>query len=150
MKILYKDKEVEAFSLVLQKKYAKEIVDGKKTIEIRAATDKYFDMFSDKEMQKANDLARKEKRFDDIVPPFRRDVEGLHFYNYSGTMELDVLIDDWGFALMTKEDIEFLNEEFDFHDYDNEWQKFAELADEDKPAFFWFHISEILSYRGIE
>lgn len=47
MKINYKGQEIEAYSLIMTKKNALDILNGKKTIETRALSSKYEKMFTD-------------------------------------------------------------------------------------------------------
>ena len=47
MKIEYNGKEVEAYRLITKKKFAQEIFEGKKKVEIRAFSNFYEKMFFD-------------------------------------------------------------------------------------------------------
>lgn len=141
MKIEYNGEMVEAYDLVISKKTAEQIIRGEKTCDIRDFTKFYQDKFGDPEKVKQNIQAEKEGRDDDFVAPFK-DVDFVHFRDY-GTFTLDVRIDFISFNVMTKEDIEYLNEEIDFHDFDNEWQQYAKNPDK-APAFFILHIDEVI------
>lgn len=160
MQIEYNGKKIEAYSLTLYKKHAQEILSGKKTIEIRNLSDKNWAMFIDKEAGKkwheAVEANKSDEELDALANeigkpyPFLNEVFAIHFYDRGGRYELNVLLDEVGFACMNKEDIEFLAKEFGFHDYDNEWQKYKGVDDVDKPHFFWFHIDKIVSSRGLD
>jgi hypothetical protein len=148
MKIKVEGKEVEAYNLLMRKEYAMDIVSGKKTLEIREFKSHYVDMFTDKEQLKKNEELRKAGRVDECVEPFKS-VSYVRFHNYDYSWILDVKIDEIGLSTMCQEDIEELAEAFNFHDYDKEWQQFEHLEDDEKPLFYWLHIKEIVSRKGI-
>ncbi|MFI3322051.1 MAG: hypothetical protein R3Y50_05950 [Rikenellaceae bacterium] len=143
MKINYKGEAHEAYSLKMQKKFAKEIVEGKKTLEIRAFSPYYISRFINKRP------ATKKGETVDIVSDIKTDVRFIHFSDYKKSWHLDVKIDELGICTMAREDIESLAEDFDFHDYDNEWQQYDSLPDEEKPIFFYLHICEIVESKGL-
>lgn len=64
MTINVNNQQVEAYDLLLQKKYALDIIQGKKKIEVRSFSDHYISRFLDKEVMKRND-ANNRKPFDD-------------------------------------------------------------------------------------
>ena len=78
-----------------------------------------------------------------------KDIFAIHFYDRGGRYSLDVLLDYCGLACMCKEDIQMLGEKFGFHDYDDEWQQYAKLPAEERPWFFWFHVSEVIGSKGL-
>jgi hypothetical protein len=140
MKIEYKGQQVEAYSLIMRKENALDIIAGKKKIEIRAFSPKYESMFLH--------VDRVQKFIDDPqneVLPFKMDAKAIHFYNYGNTWYLDVMIEEIGLAQATERDIKMLADEFDFHEYDDQWQQYAELPDGETPMFFWLALGEIIS-----
>jgi hypothetical protein len=150
MKIKVNNQEVEAYALIMRKVHALDILSGEKTLEIRAFNTKNESLFTDPEKVKHNEKLRAEGRDDECVAPLRTDVEYVHFYDYRNTWHLDVAIDEIGTAWMLKEDIEFLNKEFNFHDYDNEWQQFVNTPIDDVPMFFYLHIAKVVSHHGLK
>ena len=50
---------------------------------------------------------------------------------------------------MIKDDIAFLAENFDFHDYDNEWQQFEGKELDEVPAFFAIYLDKVISHEGL-
>jgi hypothetical protein len=148
MKIKVKDKEVEAYSLLMRKEYALDIISGKKTLEIRSFNSHYVDMFTDKEQLAKNEELRKAGKDDECVEPFKP-TSYARFHNYNYSWVLDVEIDEIGISTVCKEDIEELAEDFNFHDYDNEWQQYEHLDDDEKPVFYWLHIKKIVGRKGI-
>lgn len=150
MKIKVNGQEVEAYALLMQKENALEILNGKKTIEIRALNSKYSSMFTDQKQLEENEKLRAEGREEECKPPYRTDIAYVHFYNYQKSWTLDVAIDEIGMTEMTKEGIDFLNSEFGFHDYDNEWQQYDGKPFDDIPIFFYLHIAEIVGQTGLK
>lgn len=149
MTIEVNGKQVEAYDLLMRKEHALDIIAGKKTLEIRAFSDHYYKMFTDKKAVEENKRLQKEGRDDECVEPVRIDVQYIHFHNYNNSWTLDVEIDSLGTCLMSEDEIKWLADEFDFHDYDNEWQQYAELPDDDKPMFYWLHIIGVVNRQGI-
>ena len=62
---------------------------------------------------------------------------------------LDVSIDNIGIASMIEEDIKWLNETYDFHDFDNEWQQFVGKPDDEIPYFYYLGIEKVLQHEGL-
>jgi len=140
--ILYNGKEVEAYDFIMRKENALDIIDGKKRIEIRSFSPYYHKLLIDKEQEKIN-----QENPNEYIEPIRTDIEFIHFHNYNNSWFLDVKINEIGLSIMNKEDIEMLAEDFDFHDFDNEWQQFENLPDEQKPLFYWFSITKIVGHN---
>lgn len=148
MRIKVDGKEVEAYDLLMRKEYALDIISGKKTLEIREFKSHYVRMFTDKDQLKKNEGLRKEGKDDECVDPFKL-VSYIRFHNYDYDWILDVRIDEIGIGTMCQGDIEDLADSFGFHDYDNEWQQYEHLADDEKPVFYWLHVKEIVGRKGI-
>jgi hypothetical protein len=148
MKIKVKDEEVEAYDLLMRKEYALDIISGKKTLEIREFKSHYVNMFTDKEQLAKNEELRKAGKDDECIEPLKA-TQYVRFHNYNYSWTLDVEIDEIGISTVCREDIEDLADAFDFHDYDNEWQQYEHLDDDEKPVFYWLHIKEIVGRKGI-
>lgn len=149
MKIDYYGQKVEAYDLILKKPYALDILEGRKTVEIRAYSPFYCSRFTDAHLFDENEKLRAAGREDECVPPWRTDIGFVHFHDYGNTWFLDVGLDEIGLTDMTEEGVRFLAEEFGFHEYDNEWQQFAGLPEDEVPAFFYLHINEIVRQSGL-
>ena len=94
-----------------------------------------------------NEALRKEGKDDECVEPIKG-VKYVHFHNYNYSWMLDVEIDEIGLSSMVKDDIEDLND-FNFHDFDNEWQQYKDKDIEDIPMFYWLHIKDIVGRKNI-
>ena len=158
-KVIYKGKEEEAYSLSIYENHAREILRGEKTVEIRSMTPKNWAMFINKDVkQKWDDACHAnlpQEELDKFIEehgpwPFMKDVFAIHFYDRGGRFSLDVVLDEVGFSPINRDTIENFNEHFNFHDYDNEWQQYTNLADCDKPHVFWFHVLEVIGHTGLD
>lgn len=145
MKITYNNKEYEAYALLMRKENAIDIISGKKRVEIREFSPFYEKMFIDQKIVEQN---RKIKCESEYVSPMR-DVPCIHFYSTGAPWTLDVSINDIGIASMIEEDIKWLNEEYGFHDFDNEWQQYVGKPEEEIPIFFYLGIEKVLQHEGI-
>lgn len=150
MKIDYNDRQVEAYALVMKKEYALEILKGSKTVEFRTTSKKYDGMFLDKTILKINETLRKQGRDDECESPFRTDIEAIHFYPYNNSWHLDVAIDEIGIVEISEEGAKFLAEEFGCHEFDDEWQQFADLPEDEIPLVYYIHICEVISHQGLD
>ena len=129
MKITHKGQKVEAYSLIMRKENALDIVSGKKKVETRSANEFYMRMFLD---------------FSDSKEVKMKQTPAIHFHNYNNTWHLDVMIKSAGFCYLDFETIKEFNDEFDFHDFDEDAKIYDELPNEEKPMFFWFEIDEVI------
>lgn len=148
MKITVNGKQVEAYSLVMKKEYADEIIKGTKTLEIRNYTPFYDNMFTDREQVKMNEQLIKEGKEDETVIPLKG-IEYIVFSNYDKTWRLIVRIDNIGVSAIDEEDLQFLAEDYNFHDFDADIQKYESLEYEDKPMFYYLHVAEIIERENI-
>lgn len=122
--IKYNGQEVEAYSLIMTKANALDILNGKKVIEARKLSSKYEKMFTNFKQLEENERLRKEGRENECQPILRTDIEAIHFYSTGAPWFLDVAIDEIGIGEVTEEGIKFMHEEFDFHDFDEQLEEF--------------------------
>ena len=145
MKITYDGKEHEAYALVMKRENALEILNGTKRVEIRAFTEFYDRMFLDRDI-----IAKNERDPEHFESPMKK-TYCVHFHtmNKKAPWYLDVSIDNIGIASMIEEDIKWLNETYDFHDFDNEWQQFVGKPDDEIPSFYYLGIEKVLQHEGL-
>ena len=105
MKINYKGQEIEAYSLVMNRNNALDILNGKKCIETRMLSSKYEKMFTDFNQIEENEKLRKAGREDECQSILRTDIEAIHFYSTGAPWTLDVAIDEIGIGEVTEEGI---------------------------------------------
>lgn len=150
MKIIYKGQEVDAYSLVMRKENALDILNGKKTIETRMFSSKYEKMFTDFKQLDENEILRKAGRDEECQSVLRTDIESVHFYSTGAPWTLDVAIDEIGIGEVTEEGIKFMHDEFDFHDFDEQLEEFKKNPPEEVPLFYYLHICEIINHDGLK
>lgn len=149
-KIKYNGEEVEAYSLIMRKENALDIVNGKKAIETRQFSSKYEKMFTNFNQLEENEKLRKVGREDECQPVLRTDIEAVHFYSTGAPWTLDVAIDEIGIGEITEEGIKFMHDEFDFHDFDEQLEEFKKNPPEEIPLFYYLHICEVISHDGLK
>lgn len=148
--IKYNGQEVEAYSLIMTKANALDILNGKKVIEARKLSSKYEKMFINFKQLEENERLRKEGRENECQPILRTDIEAIHFYSTGAPWFLDVAIDEIGIGEVTEEGIKFMHEEFDFHDFDEQLEEFKKNPPEEIPLFYYLHISEVINHEGLK
>lgn len=148
--IKYNGQEVEAYSLIMTKANALDILNGKKVIETRKLSSKYEKMFTNFKQLEENERLRKEGRENEYQPILRTDIEAIHFYSTGAPWFLDVAIDEIGIGEVTEEGIKFMHEEFDFHDFDEQLEEFKKNPPEEIPLFYYLHISEVINHEGLK
>lgn len=148
--IKYKDQEIEAYSLIMRKENALDILSGKKTIEVRKFSGKYEKMFTDFKQLEENEKLRKAGRDEECQPILRTDVEAIHFYSTGSPWTLDVAIDEIGIGEITEEGIKFMHDEFDFHDFDEQLDEFKKNPPKELPLFYYLHICETINHSGLK
>lgn len=148
--IKYNGQEVEAYSLIMTKANALDILNGKKVIETRKLSSKYEKMFTNFKQLEENERLRKEGRENECQPILRTDIEAIHFYSTGAPWFLDVAIDEIGIGEVTEEGIKFMHEEFDFHDFDEQLEEFKKNPPEEIPLFYYLHISEVIKHEGLK
>lgn len=148
--IKYNGQEVEAYSLIMTKANALDILNGKKVIETRKLSSKYKKMFTNFKQLEENERLRKEGRENECQPILRTDIEAIHFYSTGAPWFLDVVIDEIGIGEITEEGLQFMHEEFDFHDFDDLLEEFKKNPPEELPLFYYLHISEVINHEGLK
>ena len=149
MTIEIEGKQVEAYHLIMKKENALDILNGKKKVEIRAFSEKYNDLFIDKKLYKEYQKDLENPNGSMTIEDTLKDTAYIYFTNYNKTWELIVEILDIAVYQMTKEDIEVLNEDYDFHDLDNEWQQYKDLTEEEITMFYGLGLADVVSHKGV-
>jgi hypothetical protein len=143
-----KPKPVECLNLIMRKEYAEEILTGIKTVEIRAYSQHYCDRLYDKDVldyENAHwddDLMRMQMiDFNDSV----RAVKKIHFHNYNNSWFLDVECIDNNTVVVNNEQVGFLQDEYNCHEFDEMLADLNKRKAKDRPIFFYFAIGRILA-----
>jgi hypothetical protein len=148
--ITYNGKKIPAYNLLMRRENALDILHGKKVVETRCPSARYDKMFLDPEIVAANTKAMEEGRLEDWQMDMRTDVGAIHFYSTGAPWTLDVLIDEVGTVFLNDEGIKFMQENFNFHDFDDELGKNNDLPADEIPWVYWFHIGKVVAASGLE
>lgn len=136
-------KDIECLNLIMRKEYAEAILRGEKPLEFRDYSEFYCKRLIDKEVnQYINDHFD-----DDDVVVFCNDirpVKMIHFHNYNNSWFLDVECDFNDAFSISKPDIEFLQNEYGVHDFDEELELLEKNNEEQRPYLFYFVIGKVL------
>ena len=149
MTIEVNGKPVEAYHLIMKKENALVILKGKKKVEIRAFSKKYNDMFINKELYKEFQEYLKDPDGSMELEDCLNETEYIYFTNYKKSWYLIVEVLDIAVYKMTQEDVEVLNEDYDFHDFDNEWQQYKDLPEDEIPVFYGLGLADVISHEGL-
>ena len=149
MTIEVNGKPVEAYHLIIKKENDLDILNGKKKIEIRAFSKKYNDMFINKELYKEFQEYLKDPDGSMELEDCLNETEYIYFTNYNKSWYLIVEVLDIAVYKMTQEDVEVLNEDYDFHDFDNEWQQYKDLPEDEIPVFYGLGLADVISHEGL-
>lgn len=136
-------RDVECLNLIMKREFAEQILAGTKKLEFRAYSEHYVKRLIDPDV--ANYIQMHVD--DDDVMMFCSDirqVKKIHFHNYSNSWYLDVECDYNDVFSITKRDIEYLNKEYDCHDYDADLARFEAMKAEQRPWLFFFVCGKVL------
>lgn len=143
---------VECLNLIMRKEFAQEIVDGKKTVEIRAYSKHYTERLYDQkvlEYEKRHwddeEMRQGILEFTDSIRPVKK----IHFHNYNNTWSLDVSCVENGTVIVNDEQVKYLQDEYDCHEFDEMLEDLNRKKTSDRPIFFFFAIGEIIDRFNI-
>lgn len=140
-------KRIKKLDLVMKKECALEILSGRKAVEIRKYSDFYVSRMYDKavldfeENNWDNELLRLQMLdFNDSV----RAVETIHFHDYGKTWFLDVECTENNTVVLVDDQVEYLRDEFGFHEFDDELAELNARGEDKRPLYFYYVIGKIL------
>jgi hypothetical protein len=142
--------EYPAYSLLMRKENALAILQGKKTIETRLMSKRYFKMFTDPDkLKKRKEFLANGGSEDECESVCRTDIGFIHFYSTGANWTLDVEIDELDTCELTVEGLDFLKEEFGFDEFDDVRNEIPEEYKPGAQVFFYAHIKEIVGHSGL-
>lgn len=141
-------KPIECLDLIMRREFAEQIIFGEKQVEIRSYTAHYCNRLYDKKV-----LAYEDKYWDDELMRLQmldfndsvRAVKKIHFHDYGNTWFLDVECIDNNTVFLVDEQVRFLQDEYDCHEFDEELERLNKQNATERPIYFYFAIGEILS-----
>jgi len=135
--------EIECLNLIMRKEYAEQILRGEKPLEFRDYSDFYIKRLIDK---KVNDYISAHVEEDEVFM-FCNDVkqvQKIHFHNYNNSWFLDIECDFNDVFSITKHDIEFLQNKYGVHDFDEELERYEKANVKERPWLFYFVCGKVL------
>lgn len=143
-----KAEDLEVLDLIMTKKNALEILEGKKTVDLRGHTKHYCDQLYDKKvldfLDKHKDDEEVQKALEQgFIEPLRI-VRKIHFHNYFNSWYMDVECTANEVAALIPRDIEFLQETYNCHELDDMLAEAEKKKALERYAFFWFALGEVL------
>lgn len=142
-----KSEPIEVLNLIMRKEFAEQILNGTKKVEIRAYSKFYYDRLFDKKVLDWGDqhctTDEMAADFVDFAEPLKK-VKAIRFHNYDNTWFLDVeCIENYQLAVV-KEQVEYLQEAYDCHEFDELLSDLDKKKAKDRPMYFWFALGKVL------
>lgn len=140
-------KPIDCLNLIMKKEFAEEILQGKKTVEFRVYSKHYRDRLYDKETGDYIEAHSEDDEFIEGVQeygPSLRFVRKIHFHNYNNTWYLDVEVKSNDVCTVTKDDVHFMQEEFNCHELDEELEYFEKKKISERPLLFYFALGNVI------
>lgn len=135
--------DIECLSLIMKKEYALQILAGTKKLEFRSYSKFYTSRVIDKRVA---DYV--EAHFDDDEVLYFcediRQVKKIHFHDYNNSWFLDIEVDGNSAFCITKDDVEFLQETYDCHDFDADLAMFETAGIKERPWTFYFVCGKVI------
>ena len=141
-------KTIPVLNLIMQRKFAEDILRGKKTVEVRSFSEHYWTRMTDKQVDKWMTENRNKDGMDkEAFEQFMcatRPVEKIHFYNYNNTWFLDVECQSNGLIGITRQNVEFMQNEFGCHEFDEILASFEAKNDPNRPLFYYYAVGAVI------
>ena len=136
---------VRCMNLVMKKEFAEAIVRGDKTVEFRAYSKHYCDRLIDEKVAAYRDKISDDDidDYEDFAKPLRL-VEKIHFHPYNNSWWLDVEVIDNGLVSPSKEDAEFIQDEYDSNELYELYGDCQKKNLKERPLLFYFALGKIL------
>ncbi len=141
-------KPIECLDLIMKKEYALQILAGTKRVEIRSYSEFYRNRLYDKAV-----LDYEDKHWDDELMRLQmldfndsvRAVKTIHFHDYGKTWFLDVECVENNTVLLVDDQVGYLRDEFDCHEFDEMLADLNRSGAKERPMYFYFAIDNVLS-----
>ena len=145
---------IEILDLIMQRKYAEQIVKGEKKVEFRNDTKFYYDRLYDKKVLDYINKHKDDKEVREAVGRYinpMKMVQSIHFHNYNNTWSLDVEVRLNDYVRVIKEEVDFLRTRYNSHELDDLLTKCekARHSEKKRPIFYYFALGKIIRRENI-
>ncbi len=138
-----KAEEIDCLNLIMRKEFAEQIIAGTKKLEFRNFSEFYVNRLIDK---KVNEYINQHIDDDEVVVFCNdiRQVQKIHFHNYNNSWFLDVECTFNDAFSVIPSDIEFLQNQYGVHDFDELLKMYEEAGEKQRPFFFYFVCGKVV------
>ena len=140
-------KRKDVLNLILRKEIAQEIISGEKKVEIREVSPFYTSRLLDKDVAAYIEQHPEISHEYGIIYDPLIAVDKIHFYSYSNTWHLDVECLYNAIMTVCNDDVKFLQEEYNCHEFDEMLDELKGSPEGDRPQFYIFIIGRILDKK---